>query len=142
IEAINNGIQVFGCRDGFKYLVQAKTDNVRRLVMDDVKRLHLRGGSVLGTSRTNPTKSPEDMANVLKVFRDLGIDALVTIGGDDTAYSGSEVYRGAQGAIRVAHVPKTIDNDLPLPGSIPTFGFETARELGVQIVRNLAEDAR
>src|SRR5438132_1692641 len=46
------------------------------------------------------------------------------------------------GAIRVAHVPKTIDNDLPLPGSTPTFGFETARQVGVGIVRNLAEDAR
>ena len=45
-------------------------------------------------------------------------------------------------AARVAHVPKTIDNDLPLPPSTPTFGFETARHLGVQIVRNLAEDAR
>jgi ATP-dependent phosphofructokinase / diphosphate-dependent phosphofructokinase len=42
----------------------------------------------------------------------------------------------------VAHVPKTIDNDLPLPAGVPTFGFETARHLGVQIVRNLAEDAR
>src|SRR5439155_4507180 len=48
----------------------------------------------------------------------------------------------AGGSIRVAHVPKTIDNDLPLPGSTPTFGFETARQVGVGIVRNLAEDAR
>src|SRR5439155_17444729 len=75
-------------------------------------------------------------------LRGLGVDALVTIGGDDTAYSASEVYRRCEGAVRVAHVPKTIDNDLPLPGSTPTFGFETARQLGVQIVRNLAEDAR
>ena len=97
---------------------------------------------MLGTARTNPTKSPKDMKAVLDVFRDLGIDALVTIGGDDTAFSASQVYRGAEGRIRVAHVPKTIDNDLPLPGSTPTFGFETARQLGVQIVRNLAEDAR
>src|SRR5207253_1536213 len=57
-------------------------------------------------------------------------------------YSGSQVYERAGGTIRVAHVPKTIDNDLPLPGSTPTFGFETARQLGVQIVRNLAEDAK
>jgi len=67
---------------------------------------------------------------------------LVSVGGDDTAYSASQVYRHAKGAIRVAHVPKTIDNDLPLPGSTPTFGFETARHLGVAIVRNLAEDAK
>src|SRR5205085_5841710 len=63
-------------------------------------------------------------------------------GGDDTAYSGSQVYLRAGGRIRVAHVPKTIDNDLPLPASTPTFGFETARHLGVATVRNLAEDAR
>src|SRR5207249_751052 len=68
--------------------------------------------------------------------------ALVTIGGDDTAYSASQVYKQAGGKLRVAHVPKTIDNDLPLPGSAPTFGFETARHLGVLTVRNLAEDAR
>ncbi|HLJ97584.1 MAG TPA: 6-phosphofructokinase, partial [Gemmataceae bacterium] len=67
---------------------------------------------------------------------------LVTIGGDDTAYSASQVYLRAGGSIRVAHVPKTIDNDLPLPAGVPTFGFETARHLGVAIVRNLAEDAR
>jgi len=142
IEAINNNIQVFGVRDGFKYLVQGNREFVRRLTIDDVKDHAMRGGSMLGTARTNPTKSPQDMKNVLEVFRDLNIDALVTIGGDDTAFSGSQVYVGAQGRIRVAHVPKTIDNDLPLPGSTPTFGFETARQIGVQFVRNLAEDAR
>jgi ATP-dependent phosphofructokinase / diphosphate-dependent phosphofructokinase len=142
IEAVNNGMEVLGIRDGFKDLVGGKTDRVRRLHIDDVKGLHLRGGSMLGTSRTNPTKSPAEMDTVLGTLCGLGVDALVTIGGDDTAYSASEVYRRAEGAIRVAHVPKTIDNDLPLPGSTPTFGFETARQLGVLIVRNLAEDAR
>jgi 6-phosphofructokinase 1 len=82
------------------------------------------------------------MAAVLKVLERLGVASLVTIGGDDTAFSSSQVYLRAGGAIRVAHVPKTIDNDLPLPGSAPTFGFETARHVGVGIVRNLAEDAR
>ncbi len=142
IEAINNNIQVFGFIDGFKNLVQGKRDMVRRLTIDDVKDYALRGGSMLGTARANPTKSPKDMQTVLEVFRDLNIDALVTIGGDDTAFSASQVYKGVEGKIRVAHVPKTIDNDLPLPGSTPTFGFETARQLGVQIVRNLSVDAR
>src|SRR5207248_4825186 len=75
-------------------------------------------------------------------LRRLNVSMLVTVGGDDTAYSGSQVYLRAGGAVRVAHVPKTIDNDLPLPPSTPTFGFETARHIGVSIVRNLAEDAR
>ncbi len=142
IEAINNTIQVYGIRDGFKHLVKGNKEYIRRLSIEDVKDLALRGGSMLGTSRTNPTQSPEAMNNVLTVLRGLGIDGLVTIGGDDTAYSASEVHRAFAGTVRVAHVPKTIDNDLPLPGSAPTFGFETARHLGVQIVRSLAEDAR
>ena len=121
---------------------RAGTITIRRLNIDDVSRLHLRGGSILGTSRTNPAKYDADMAHVLDVFNGLGITALVTIGGDDTAFSASQVYKRAGGAVRVAHVPKTIDNDLPLPGSTPTFGFETARHFGVFIVRNLAEDAR
>lgn len=142
IEAIERGAEVFGFRDGFKWLVKGSTEHYRKLTIDEVKGVHLRGGSILGTARTNPAKNPQDMARVLDVFRKLGLDALVTIGGDDTAFSGSQVYQQAGGAIRVAHVPKTIDNDLPLPGSTPTFGFETARHLGTHIVRNIAEDAR
>jgi 6-phosphofructokinase len=142
IEAVEQGIEVIGFRDGFEWLVKGDDSRHRKLTIDDVKAIHLRGGSVLGTSRTNPTKSEGDMRNVLDVFRRLNVNMLVTIGGDDTAYSGSQVYARAGGAVRVAHVPKTIDNDLPLPGSTPTFGFETARQVGVGIVRNLAEDAR
>jgi 6-phosphofructokinase 1 len=143
IEAVEQGFEVIGFRDGFRWLVAGDvTDKVRRLTIGDVKAIHLRGGSILGTSRSNPAKSEADMRNVLEVLERLNVTRLVTVGGDDTAYSGSQVYLRAKGAIRVAHVPKTIDNDLPLPGSTPTFGFETARHLGVAIVRNLAEDAR
>lgn len=142
IEAVEQGCEVFGFKDGFKWLVHGLTDQYQKLSIDQVKGYYSRGGSLLGTSRTNPAKNPEDMAGVLEVFAHLGIDALVTIGGDDTAFSGSQVYQKAGGAIRVAHVPKTIDNDLPLPESTPTFGFETARHWGVHIVRNIYEDAR
>src|SRR5207245_2702358 len=78
IEAVNNGIQVYGIRNGFKELVAGKTEGIRRLSIEDVKDLALRGGSMLGTSRTNPTKSPEDLARVLSVIRQQGFDALVT----------------------------------------------------------------
>jgi 6-phosphofructokinase len=142
IEAVEQGYEVIGFRDGFKWLVEGSCDNHKVLTIDDVKQVALRGGSYLRTSRTNPTKSDDLMRNVLSVFDRLQVNMLVTIGGDDTAYSGSQVYRRAEGRIRVAHVPKTIDNDLPLPGSTPTFGFETARQVGVGIVRNLAVDAR
>ncbi|MFO0880565.1 MAG: diphosphate--fructose-6-phosphate 1-phosphotransferase [Gemmataceae bacterium] len=142
IEAIEQGMEVIGFLDGFKWLVEGNLDHHIKLTIDHVKQIGLRGGSYLRTSRTNPTKSTEMMNNVLDAFQRMGITRLVTIGGDDTAYSGSQVCKHAAGRIRVAHVPKTIDNDLPLPGSTPTFGFETARQVGVGVVRNLAEDAR
>ena len=142
IEGVKQGYEVVGFRDGFKWLAQGDSTHRLHLGIDDVTGVNSRGGSILGTSRTNPAKSEESMKNVLGAFRKLGIAALVTIGGDDTAFSASNVYRKGAGSIRVAHVPKTIDNDLPLPGSTPTFGFETARHLGTYVVRNLAEDAK
>jgi 6-phosphofructokinase 1 len=142
MEGINRGFEVIGFRDGFKWLAQGDKPDCKPLTIRDVRDIHLRGGSILGTARTNPTKSEASMQSVLHNFKNLGITDLVTIGGDDTAYSASQVAKRSNGAIRVAHVPKTIDNDLPLPGSTPTFGFETARHNGVYLVRNLAEDAR
>jgi 6-phosphofructokinase 1 len=76
----------------------------------------------------------------VKALGALGIDHLITIGGDDTASSSSRVAEQAGGRIRVAHVPKTIDNDLPLPEGVPTFGFETAREHGTTVVERLLLD--
>jgi 6-phosphofructokinase len=142
IEAVNHGMEVIGLCDGFQWLVQGDTGHYRVLSIKEVSQIQLRGGSILGTARVNPAKSEADMHRVLDSLHHLGITMLVTIGGDDTAYSASQVYLRAGGSIRVAHVPKTIDNDLPLPAGVPTFGFETARHLGVAIVRNLAEDAR
>ncbi|HEY8505610.1 MAG TPA: diphosphate--fructose-6-phosphate 1-phosphotransferase [Gemmataceae bacterium] len=140
IQGIYRGMEVIGCQDGFRYLVQGRTDKTRRLTIDDVRPFALRGGSMLGTARTKP--SEEQMTKVLEVFEKLGVTDLVTIGGDDTASSASRVKQRAGARIRVAHVPKTIDNDLPLPGTTPTFGFETARHYGVQIARSMLEDAR
>ncbi len=142
IGGIMEGFEVIGFRDGFKWLAAGDTQHYTKLTIDDVKRIHSTGGSILGTARTNPAKSETSMHNVLDSLQKLGVKALVTIGGDDTGFSASHVYRRGEGKIRVAHVPKTIDNDLPLPGSTPTFGFETARHYGVQVLRNLAEDAR
>lgn len=142
IEAINRGLEVVGIRDGFKNLAAGDYSQVRQLTIPDVAPYYQRGGSLLGTSRTNPAKDPKHLNAVLTGLNGLGIKYLVTIGGDDTAYSGSQVYAHAKGAIKVAHVPKTIDNDLPLPPGIPTFGFETARHYGVQVARNLHEDAK
>src|SRR5947209_18732972 len=109
IEAINHGIEVVGIYDGFQWLVQGDIGQIKMLSIDDVNRIQLRGGSILRTSRTNPAKSEADMRNVLHCLHQLRVTSLVTIGGDDTAFSGSQVYARAEGSIRVAHVPKTID---------------------------------
>lgn len=142
IEAINRNLEVIGIKDGFKNLVNGDITQVRPMSIPDVIPFYEKGGSMLGTSRTNPAKNAEHMANVIDSLHRLGVKYLVTIGGDDTAFSGSQVYVNANKAIKVAHVPKTIDNDLPLDPGIPTFGFETARHIGVELARNLKEDAK
>ena len=142
LEASNRGHEVVGIYEGFAHLVAGRTDRVKILKRDDVSRIHFQGGSILATSRANPTKNPAHLKNVIDALNSLEIRYLVTIGGDDTMYAASQVAAASAGQIRVCHVPKTIDNDLPLPGETPTFGFETARQLGFEIVRNLMEDSR
>jgi ATP-dependent phosphofructokinase / diphosphate-dependent phosphofructokinase len=142
LEAGNRGHEVVGIYDGFAHLMEGRADRINILQRDDVSRIHFQGGSILATSRANPTKNPEHLKNVLRSLKALGIRYLVTIGGDDTMYAASQVSAASSGQIRVCHVPKTIDNDLPLPGETPTFGFETARQVGFEIVRNLMEDSR
>lgn len=142
IKAINSGLEVIGIYDGFEHLMKKRTDMVQQLTIPQVSRIHFNGGSILRTSRANPTRSAEDLQNTVEALKELNIRYLVTIGGDDTAFSASEVAKATGGAIKVAHVPKTIDNDLPLPGEMPTFGFETARHVGTELVRNLMEDSR
>lgn len=144
IEAINNNVDVIGIYEGYKYLMEGKVVG-QQLTIDDVSRIHLRGGSILFTSRANPTKDDKYLKNCGQALIDAGISYLLAIGGDDTAYSAYRVAQYAQKnmgvPIRVAHAPKTIDNDLPLPEELRTFGFETARDLGAHIVMNMMEDA-
>ena len=142
IEAQNSNLEVIGIYDGFAGLIEGNTNDVCRRTIPDVSNIHFQGGSILRTSRANPTRSKEHLQSVVHGLKQLGINYLVTIGGDDTAFSASEVSRVASGAIRVAHVPKTIDNDLPLPANMPTFGYETARHVGTGLVLNLMEDSR
>jgi len=140
IEARNQGCRVLGCYDGYKWLVEGNTEHVVELTIDDLSRIHFDGGSIIRTSRTNPARSPEGVARVAETLKRLGVEHLITIGGDDTAYASSRVARAMPG-LTVAHVPKTIDNDLPLPGDIVTFGYTTACNLGKELVRNLMQDA-
>ena len=144
IEAISNGLEVIGIYEGFKHLMEGKLVG-SPLTIADVSRIHLDGGSILRTSRANPTKSQDALHNCVCALVEAGVSALVGIGGDDTAFSLYRVVKYAQEKmgimLRAVHVPKTIDNDLPIPEGIPTFGYETARELGTRTVMNFMEDA-
>jgi ATP-dependent phosphofructokinase / diphosphate-dependent phosphofructokinase len=148
IAARNSGWDVLGIMDGFQHLIEGRVGQARSLSIAEVSRIHVQGGSVIRTSRANPTVRDQEAADpdwrlhaCLESLQKLGIGALVTIGGDDTAFSASRLAEAAGGGLCVAHVPKTIDNDLPLPGGTPTFGFETARSVGAGLVSNLMTDA-
>jgi ATP-dependent phosphofructokinase / diphosphate-dependent phosphofructokinase len=142
IRANLGNLPVLGIRDGFKRLMAGDTGCCVPLSIEDVSRIHFTGGSYLGISRANPTKDIRSLEQVTDVLRRLDVDQLITIGGDDTAYSAMRLADHARGRLRVVHVPKTIDNDLDLPHGIPTFGFQTARHVGVELVKNLMVDAK
>jgi len=142
LAARQRGARVVGILQGFEWLMQGDTDHVVELDADAVARIHEQGGSILRTSRANPTRDPAHLEQVVSSLGRLGIDHLISIGGDDTCFSAKTVAEAAGDAIRVAHVPKTIDNDLPLPTGIPTFGFESARATATTILTTLLEDAR
>ena len=142
IRACLSGIPVLGVRDGFQWIMRGELAHARPLDIEAVSRIHFRGGSCLGTARANPTKDPKTLDTTLKSLQQLGVTKLITIGGDDTAFSAMRLSAHSQGALKVVHVPKTIDNDLDLPAWIPTFGYQTARHVGTGIVRDLLTDAQ
>jgi ATP-dependent phosphofructokinase / diphosphate-dependent phosphofructokinase len=142
IRAVLEGMEVVGVRDGFEGLMQGDIEHIIPLTIDKVSRIHFRGGSHIGISRANPTSNPKHLENVVISLLRLDVTGLLTIGGDDTAYSAMKLEEKAQGRIHVVHVPKTIDNDLDLPPTVDTFGFQTARHYGAEIVKNLMVDAR
>ncbi|MCY4074217.1 MAG: diphosphate--fructose-6-phosphate 1-phosphotransferase [Acidobacteria bacterium] len=135
-------VEVVGIRDGFEWIMRGDIDHVTPLDIDGVSRIHFRGGSQIGISRANPTRSPEHLENTIVSLLRLDVTQLITIGGDDTAYTAMKLAERSEGRLRVVHVPKTIDNDLDLPPYVDTFGFATARHYGVEIVKNLMVDGK
>lgn len=112
------GYEFTGIRNGWRGLIEPLT---MKLTRDAVSGLLPLGGTILGTSRTNPFKNPKDAESVMRNINELGIDALICIGGDDTLGVAAKLHK--QG-IKTVGVPKTIDNDLS--GTDFTFGFDTA----------------
>lgn len=142
IEAVSKDIKVIGIMDGFKWLFQGDTSKILHLTEKNAWDIHNRGGSVLRTSREFPGNPRKQFENMIKALKALNIKFLITIGGDGTAYMARKIEEKTRGFLSIVHVPKTIDNDLPLPGGAATFGFETARHWGSEIIENIIEDAR
>lgn len=140
IEALKLGCVPIGFHDGFDWLAQRYTDEQHELTVDEVSRIHLDGGVLLGASRRDVSSDPETLENTLAALGKLKIDALVCIGGDDMVRSAATI--AARSPIRVVQVPKSIDNDLWMPLPLATLGYETARHAGVAVVKSLMEDAK
>jgi ATP-dependent phosphofructokinase / diphosphate-dependent phosphofructokinase len=142
MEAFNYGLRVVGIYDGYRDIAAGDAPQTIELTFDHVSRIHTSGGSILRTSRTNPAKDEATLDRCTSSLLEAGFRYLVCIGGDDTTYGAARIAERTFGRIGLATVPKTIDNDLPLPENAPTFGFETARSVGAGILESLMEDAR
>jgi 6-phosphofructokinase len=140
IEAVKVGAVPIGFHDGFEWLAQRYTDEQHELTIDECSRIHLDGGVLLGSSRTDVASDAESLENTLAALAKLKIDALVCVGGDDMVRSALAI--ASRSSIKVVQVPKSIDNDLWMPLPLATLGYETARHAGVDVVKSLMEDAR
>lgn len=142
IDAINHGKRVVGIVGGFKSLFEGNKEAIIPLTIERVSRIHTAGGSILRTSRDKPDNAQSKFKHLLNTLKQSGIKYLITIGGDGTLYMANWIEREARGLISIVHTPKTIDNDIPIPGGFSTFGYQTARHVGVELVSNIMEDAR
>jgi len=141
---INGGYRVLGLHGGYSGLF-SQNPKFEELDFFKADTIFNRGGSYLMMSRFKPTQEDFEKNFNLKLFQDNNIKLLVTVGGDDTASTANRIAKFLEGKkypIRNIHVPKTIDNDLPLPNNTPTFGFNSAKDEGAHIARTAYEDAR
>lgn len=141
---LRHGYRVIGLHGGYSALF---SPDPRMIDMDFMysDSIFNRGGSVLKMSRFKPTDEDFEKRFNLGLFKDNNIKLLVTVGGDDTASTANRIAKFLESKkfpIKNIHVPKTIDNDLPLPNDTPTFGYQSAKEAGVRICNTVYEDAR
>ena len=137
---LQSGYRVLGIHEAYKTIFTDKPC-FQEISFEMADEIYKRGGSALRMSRYKPKDSEFNT----KFFADNNIRLLVTIGGDDTAGTANRIARFLKSQnikIQNIHVPKTIDNDLPLPEGQPTFGYQSAKEEGVRIAQTVYEDAR
>jgi 6-phosphofructokinase 1 len=128
-KAINEGFEVIGIKNGWGGLVDNKT---AKLNLKSISGILHKGGTILGTSRTNPYKDKSLLVKAKKNFKSLKLTALVAIGGEDTL---GVAARLSKEGFPVVGVPKTIDNDVPLTDA--TFGFDTAVNIATEAIDRL-----
>ena len=128
-KSLSVGLEVVGIRNGWKGLVEK---DAMTLDLQSVSGIVHKGGTLLGTSRTNPYKNPEQLKSAKENFQKLGIEALIVIGGEDTLGVASKLY--SEG-FKIIGVPKTIDNDLSETDY--TFGFDTAVNIATESIDRL-----
>ncbi|TPW19363.1 MAG: 6-phosphofructokinase, partial [Elusimicrobia bacterium] len=135
LQAAALGYDCLGLQEGWKGMIEAKA---RPLGLADVEEIVGKGGTILGTSRTNPYKKEGGVAKCLETFKKLGLDALVAMGGEDTLGVAAKLHKEHQA--RVVGVPKTMDNDLSATDY--TFGFDTAATIAVDAAERLRDTGR
>jgi 6-phosphofructokinase 1 len=141
---LRNGWRVIGLHGGYSGLFEK---DPKKLELDFLMADNIfnRGGSFLKMSRFKPSDEDFEENFNLELFTENNIKLLVTVGGDDTASTANRIARFLEKKgypVKNIHVPKTIDNDLPLPAGTPTFGYHSAEEAGVSICNTVYEDAR
>lgn len=127
---IENGYEIVGILNGWRGLIDKETIELNLVAVSGILP---KGGTILGTSRTNPYKNEKDIVNAKKNFKALGLSALIAIGGEDTLGVANKLYRDEK--LPVVGVPKTIDNDLSCTDY--TFGFDTAVNVAMECIDRL-----
>jgi 6-phosphofructokinase 1 len=137
---LQSGFRVIGLHGGYQSLFSDEPE-ITDIDFELADKIHKQGGSALRMSRYKP----KDEEFKTDFFVRYNVKLLVTIGGDDTASTANRISKFLnehQVNIQNIHVPKTIDNDLPLPEGTPTFGYQSAKQEGVRIAQTVYEDAR
>ncbi len=135
VTAYSNGMKVIGIKRGWAGLLDG--GEVTPLSLEDVEDIHRTGGTILGSSRTNPEKHSDGVEQVVRNLEKHHCDALVAIGGDDTLGVAQKLY---EGGMKIVGVPKTIDNDLSATDY--TFGFDTAINIATEAIDRLHTTAK
>ncbi len=133
--AAKNNVKVVGIKNGWKGI---RDNDTMGLSVESVYDIVSKGGTILGTSRTNPYKNKDDAAKVIDTYKQLKLDALIAIGGEDTLGVANKLMKEGKG-LNIVGVPKTIDNDLSATDF--TFGFDTAVNIATEAIDRLRTTA-